>query len=161
MKVSLVAGFFYFLVVGAAGILFGSLREMFVSPVTGHGLAVILELPVMLAIAWFACKRLVKWCGVSDVMWLRLVMGVSAFLLLMVMEQSLAFALQKLIVGHAPPPWTSIDYLGFAAQIVFAMMPLFVMPNSPSATLPSSEGQSHKVPFPDRHRPPEDRVQRS
>jgi hypothetical protein len=150
MRVSLVAGFFYFLIVGAAGVLFGSLREMFLSPVIGHSIAVVLELPVMLAIAWFSCQRLVKWCGVSDTLWLRLVMGVTAFALLMVMEQSISFALQKLVVAQVAQAWTIIDYIGFASQAAFGLMPLFVKSNIPKTQPPAFEDTFNKVPFPQR-----------
>jgi hypothetical protein len=151
MRVSLVAGFFYFLVVGAAGVLFGSLREMFVSPVTGHGIAVVLELPLMLAIAWFSCQRLVKWCAVSDKLILRLVMGVTAFALLMAMEQSLSFALQRLVVAQVPQSWTFIDYIGLAGQGAFGLMPLFVKSNDQNAKVSDASDTFHKVPFPQRH----------
>lgn len=150
MRVSLVAGFFYFLVVGTAGVLFGSLREMFVSPVVGHGLAVALELPVMLAIAWFSCQRLVKWCDVSDKLILRFVMGASAFALLMAMEQSLSFALQKLIEVQTPQTWTVIDYIGLAGQAAFGLMPFFVKSVRQESKSPSFEDTFHKVPFPQR-----------
>jgi hypothetical protein len=151
MKVSLVAGFFYFMIVGAAGVLFGTLREMFVSPVLGHGVAVIFELPLMLAIAWFSSQRLVKWCGVSDKLLLRLVMGVAAFALLMGMEQSLSFALQKLVVAQAPQAWTVIDYVGLAGQAAFGFMPLFVRSNHPAPKSAEAGQLFHKVPFPQRH----------
>lgn len=151
MRVSLVAGFFYFLVVGAAGVLFGALREMFVSPAIGHDLAVIFELPVMLYIAWFCCQRLVRWCAVSDKFLLRVVMGLVAFALLMAMEQSLSFALQKLVVAQAPQAWTIIDYIGFAGQAAFGLMPLFVKSNCQVSALPDSGNIFPKVPLPQRH----------
>ncbi len=151
MRVSLVAGFFYFLVVGAAGVFFGALREMFVSPVVGRDFAVVLELPVMLAIAWFCCQRLVRWCAVSDKLLLRLVMGLSAFALLMAMEQSLAFALQKLVVAQDARAWTIIDYIGLAGQAAFGLMPLFVKSNNPISKSSDSGSLFPKVPIPQRH----------
>lgn len=150
MKVSLVAGFFYFLVVGTAGVVFGTLREMFVSPMFGRNIAVVLELPLMLAIAWFSCQRLVRWCDVSDKLLLRLVMGITAFTLLIVMERSLAFALQTLVVAQAPSPWTVVDYMGLAAQAAFGLMPLFVEFSSPQAEMSNSTDVFDKVPFPQR-----------
>lgn len=150
MKVSLIAGFFYFLIVGTAGVLFGTLREMFVSPVFGHGVAVILELPLMLAIAWFFCQRLVKWCGVSDNLLLRLVMGLAAFTLLMAMEQSLFYALQTFVVAQAPQPWTVIDYIGLGGQAAFGLMPLFVKLNKPEMKPANAGDVFDKIPFPQR-----------
>jgi hypothetical protein len=151
MKVSLVAGFFYFLIVGAAGVLFGTLREMFVSPLFGHGVAVILELPLMLAIAWFFCQRLVKWCGVSDKLLLRLVMGVAAFTLLMGMEQALLFALQTFVVAQSPQAWSIIDYIGLGGQAAFGLMPLFVKLGKPETKSAHAADVFDKVPFPQRH----------
>jgi hypothetical protein len=151
MKVSLIAGFFYFLIVGTAGVLLGTLREMFVSPVFGHGVAVVLELPLMLAIAWFFCQRLVKWCGVSDQLLLRLLMGLAAFTLLMGMEQSLSLALRTFVVAQAPQPWTVIDYIGLGAQAVFGLMPLFVKFAKPKTKMANTGDVFDKVPFPQRH----------
>jgi hypothetical protein len=150
MRVSLIAGFFYFLIVGAAGVFFGALREMFVSPVIGHGLAVVFELPIMLYIAWFSCQLLVKWCAVPHKILPRLVMGLAAFTLLMAMEQSLSFALQKLVVAQAPQPWTIIDYVGLAGQVAFGLMPLFALFKHAIAKSPDSGELFHKVPFPQR-----------
>ena len=104
----------------------------------------------MLAIAWFSCQRLVRWCAVSDKFLLRLVMGGVAFALLMVMEQSLAFALQTLVVAQAPQPWTVIDYVGLASQVAFGLMPVFVASSSLKSNTPDSGDLFPEVPIPQR-----------
>lgn len=150
MRVSLVAGFFYFLIVGAAGVFFGALREMFVSPTIGRDVAVVLELPVMLYIAWYSCRLLIKWCAVPQKILPRFVMGLAAFTLLMAMEQSLSFALQKLVVAQAPQPWTIIDYVGLAGQVAFGLMPLYALFKYAITKSPDAGELFHKVPFPQR-----------
>jgi hypothetical protein len=78
-------------------------------------------------------------------------MGLVAFALLMAMEQSLAFALQKLVVAQAAQAWTIIDYIGLAGQAAFGLMPVFVKSNSPVSALPDTGNIFPKVPLPQRH----------
>ena len=135
MRVSLVAGFFYFLLVGTAGVCFGVLREMFLTPSLGRALAVVVELPFMLAISWFSCRLLVRWNAVPENVLPRLVMGGTAFALLMGMEQALALAMRTFIVTPSgPQALTLADYIGFAGQVAFALFPLFVTSDSPQET---------------------------
>jgi hypothetical protein len=127
MKAGVIAGFFYFLIVGAAGVTVGILREMFLTPTLGRSIAILVELPVMLLIAWFGCRLIVHLTKLPEENLPRLAMGVFAFCSLMVMEQSLQFAINMLVQGgKAAAPWGTGDYIGLAAQIVSGLFPMFI-----------------------------------
>ncbi len=127
MKQGLIAGFFYFLIVGAVGVTFGILREMFLTPSLGRSFAIMLEVPFMLLVAWFGCRLIVRLTKLPEENTPRIVMGAIAFGMLMAMEQSMQFAIRLLIEGSAlSAPWTAGDYVGLGAQIAYAIFPLFV-----------------------------------
>ena len=141
MRVSLIAGFFYFLIVAIAGVGFGVLREMFVTPTTGKAIAVLIELPFMLTIAWYACQWLLRVTEVPASWVMRALVGATAFGLLIVMEQLLAFALRHLILADTTGAalayaWTLGDWFGLAGQIAFGLFPVLLMLNNSRATLP-------------------------
>ena len=143
MRVSLVAGFFYFLICGSAGVIFGVLREMFVTPVLGRSIAVFIELPFMLLICWFGCRLMVRLLKVPDKIWPRIAMGAVAFAGLIGMEQSLQLAMKLLsISGFTAATWTLGDYFGLAGQIAYGLFPLFV-----SADTEPETGTDHAAVF--------------
>lgn len=49
------AGYFYFALVFAAGIAFGAVRTLWLTPAVGAPAATLIELPVILAVSWVAC----------------------------------------------------------------------------------------------------------
>jgi hypothetical protein len=127
MKSGVIAGFFYFLIVGAAGLTLGILREMFLTPTLGRTIAILFELPAMLLIAWLGCRLIVRLTKLPEENLPRLAMGVFAFCLLMAMEQSLQFAINTLLQGgRASAPWVIGDYLGLAGQIATGFFPMFI-----------------------------------
>jgi hypothetical protein len=138
MRVSLVAGFFYFLIGGSAGVIFGVLREMFVTPVLGRSTAVFIELPFMLLICWFGCRLMVRLLKVPDKIWSRIAMGAVAFAGLIGMEQSLQLAMRLLSInGFTAVTWTLGDYFGLAGQIAYGLFPLFVSADTEPETEPN------------------------
>jgi hypothetical protein len=135
MKSGVIAGFFYFLIVGAAGLTLGILREMFLTPTLGRTIAILFELPAMLLIAWFGCRLIVRLTKLPEENLPRLAMGVFAFCLLMAMEQSLQFAINTLLQGgRAAAPWAIGDYIGLAGQIVTGVFPMFITEDSVEET---------------------------
>ena len=89
------AGLAYFGVVFAAGFGLGVLRVFFVTPRLGETVAVLFELPVILALSWLACRWLITRLDVSPRVAARLTMGGLAFAILMAAE----FAISKLLSG--------------------------------------------------------------
>lgn len=120
-----VAGLLYFLAVFAIGFALGTVRVLVLAPRIGEIAAVLIELPVMLALAWPICGALVRRCAVPPQPGPRLTMGVVAFAVLMGAELAMAVWL----FGQTPGQhWNS--YRGFAArlglagQLLFALFPL-------------------------------------
>ena len=122
---SLKAGAVYFAIVFAAGSVLGTLRFLIVRPAVGETAAVLIELPIMLAISWFTCAWITRRCAVSSHPGARAFMGAAAFLLLMAAE----FALSASVFGRSMSEFaaslaTAAGMIGLAGQIAFATFPL-------------------------------------
>lgn len=125
MLVAIVAGGLYFLAVFMAGFVLGTLRTLVLAPHLGAVGAVALEVPAMLAIAWFACGEVIRRLEVSVALPMRLTMGGAAFALLMTAETLLAWVLfGRSPAEHAVRYANPDALLGLAAQIAFGLFPL-------------------------------------
>lgn len=119
------AGLLYCTVVFAAGFVLGVVRTLLVSPLAGELVAVALEAPVMLAIAWSACGWVTERLDMSQSFLDRLVMGGAALALLILAEAGAAMiahgrSLHEFLVGDG----SSALLLGLLAQLAFALFPL-------------------------------------
>ncbi|WP_333825841.1 hypothetical protein [Pinisolibacter sp.] len=126
MRAVVKAAVAYFAVAFATGFVLGSIREIVVVPRLGGLAAVAIEAPIMLAISWIAATRIVRRCAVPADAAVRLAMGGLAFVLLQAAEVALASALGTSPVAYAEAFATPRGLLGLAAQILFAIIPLFV-----------------------------------
>ena len=122
MKLVLLTGTVYFAAVFAAGFVLGVLRTLVLVPLLGEWGAVLVELPVILSIAWWVCKRILRrwplWPPAA------VAMGAIAFLLLMGAEA----ALSTLLAGRSLAEHLSLyaqlpHQLGLAGQLAFALFP--------------------------------------
>ena len=87
--------------------------------------AVAAELPLMLAISWIACRRLVTAFAVLDGTTARAVMGGTGFALLMISEGLLgALAFGRPLVAQVAEFGTAHGALGLGGQIAFGLIPL-------------------------------------
>ena len=125
MTSALKAAFGYFAAVFAAGFLLGVARTLLIAPRTGDLPAVALELPLILAVSWFACGWAIRRHDVVSESGARLVMGVTSFILLMAAE----LAVSTLIAGrsldeHMALYRTAPVLLGLCGQLVYAALPL-------------------------------------
>ena len=119
------AGAAYFAIVFAAGFVLGTLRILLVAPNVGEVSAVVLELPIMLAVAWFACGWVLSKFHVSQKTFERLVMGAFALLLLLIAEAMLAVGLFGLSLQQHLVSYTQAGPLiGLAAQLLYAGFPV-------------------------------------
>lgn len=119
------AGAAYFAIVFAAGFALGAVRTLFLAPMTGETIAVALELPLMLAISWLACRAEIRRFAVPDARAPRLLMGGSAFALLIIAETLLATLLFDRSLSEIGEAWTTAaGALGLGGQIAFAVFPL-------------------------------------
>ena len=110
------AGLLYFAIVFAAGAMLGAARMFVVEPGLGAMAAVLIELPLMVAVSWCICRWLFA----------RL-----AFILLMVAELALTlFALEGTVASHLAAYRTPAALVGLAGQLAFAVMPLAVRRSS-------------------------------
>lgn len=119
------AGAIYFAIVFAAGFALGTVRVLFLIPQVGELLAVLLELPLMLGISWFASAKIIARFQVPPRIPARATMGAVAFALLMVAELTLSLTLfGSSINDFAQTLTTPHGIIGLAGQILFGLMPV-------------------------------------
>ena len=117
------AGLAYWAVVFALGFVLGTVRVLWLVPLTGLIPATLIELPVMLGVSWVAAGWLVRRFHIAGA-GAALAMGLLAFALLMAAECGLGMVL----AGETPVQWVTglaepHALLGLAGQVVFALMP--------------------------------------
>ena len=119
------AGLLYFAGIFALGVVLGTLRTFFVAPRLGDLAAVLLELPVILAASWWLSGGLVRWLAVPAHAAPRLMMGATAFGLLMLAELALSVWVFGRTAGQYWAGYTALPMqIGQAGQIGFALFPL-------------------------------------
>jgi hypothetical protein len=118
----------YFTVVFAAGFVFGTLRVLVFVPQVGERLAVLIELPFMLTVSWFACRWVVARFSVPTTFGPRLAMGGVAFALLMATEIGLTvFGFGRTLAQYLENQTSTAAMLGLAGQVAFAAFPVVQM----------------------------------
>lgn len=128
MPESLRGGLAYFALVFAVGFVIGTLRVLLLVPRLGEQTAVVLELPIMLAISWMACRLIIRRCAVPERSVARLLMGGVAFGLLMTAELGISiFAFNRSFAEHLAVYATAPAMLGLLGQIAFALFPVLQM----------------------------------
>jgi hypothetical protein len=118
------AGATYFAIVFAAGFVFGTVRTVLIAPRFGELLAVVLELPIMLGISWWACGWTLQRFRLPPESAPRMAMGAVAFTFLIIAEILISFALGRSIAEYGSDLATSHGLLGLAGQLAFGLFPL-------------------------------------
>lgn len=121
----------YFAVALTFGFLFGTLRVLFLAPAVGEVAAVSFEAPIMLIMSALAASRLVPRFGVGPGVGERLAVGGIAFVLLQAAEVVLAGVLgpgtfADDVSAYLAAASSPARLIGTAAQVGFAVIPLFV-----------------------------------
>ncbi len=117
------AGFVYFAIVYAAGFALGTLRVLAVAPALGDFAATLVELPIMLAVSWFACGLVLRRLFVPQAA--RLAMAATSLALLLLAELATGvFAFGLTPAGAAARMFATANWLGLAGQLLFAAFPL-------------------------------------
>ncbi len=128
MTAALKAAVVYCIAGFAFGFLLGVIRVSIFAPRTGALLAVLIEVPIMLAALWPLCGIVIRQLEVPRNTLSRLVMGGAAFALLMVVE----VVFSKMIFSQSPMDFiagltTSAGALGLAGQVTFGLFPMLRM----------------------------------
>lgn len=111
----------YFAGMFALGFLLGTARITVLAPMLGDWG----ELPVMLAISWIYCGKIVRRFTVSKAIGARLLMGMFAFSLLMTAEVMLGVGLfERTLAQQLREMASGPAMAGLAAQLAFAIFPL-------------------------------------
>jgi hypothetical protein len=118
----------YFLIVFVAGFILGTVRTLVVAPHIGELAAVAIELPVMLAVSWWACGVVVHRLKPARETPSRLAMGAIALALLLIAEAAVSMTLGNLTLSqHLALYTTTPVLLGLIGQLAFALIPLLRM----------------------------------
>jgi len=122
MKLVLLTGTVYVAAVFAAGFVLGVLRTLVLAPLLGELGAVLVELPVILSIAWLVCACVLRRWPLSPPA--AAAMGGIAFLLLMLAEAGLSTLLAgRSLAEHLALYAQRPHQLGLAGQLAFAVFP--------------------------------------
>lgn len=120
---AVLAGAAYFALIFPVAFLLGVLRTLVLEPLTGELVAVALEVPVLLALAWWVARRLGR--PVLATAAARVSMGLVAFALLMVAELALAVLILDMpAMAFLAGMTTTPGLLGLAGQVAFGLIPL-------------------------------------
>ena len=132
MKRALIAATVYFLTLFALGFALGTLRVLFVAPRIGPMTATLAEIPVMLVAALLACRWSMRHWHVAYSAAARWVM-VLWFLILLAGCETLfgAVLFGRTIAAQWATLATPPGLLGLSAQVIAALLPLFMRANGP------------------------------
>jgi hypothetical protein len=121
------APFAYFLLVYLAGFALGTIREFLVTPAVGLTNALLIELPIMAVISYFAARFVLDRTPEAKSPGDRLFVGCTAFILLLIAEEAMTRILRGISIFTL---WADFELLAAIANILglglFMLMPLFV-----------------------------------
>ena len=125
MIAACIMGLRYYAIVFGLAFVMGVARTMVIAPRLGATVAVLLEVPLIVAASWVTVRHLLRHCA------LRLpqsaTMGAVAFTLTMGSEVILARLLRgQSVIAWAAGVMTPLGLIGLAGQIAFAVMPVLV-----------------------------------
>ena len=127
MARALKAGIAYFVVVFAFAFAMGTLRVLVLVPRLGELTAVLIEVPLVVAVSWWVCTRAVARWQVGNAKRDRLLMGAYAFGLLIAVEWTLSVtAFGRTSAQFVQAIFTPAGAIGLAGQVVFGLMPLLL-----------------------------------
>lgn len=123
-------GALYFAAVFATGFVLGVVRTLWVLPRAGPVGAVLIELPVILAVSWGVARALLRRWPLDTPG--ALAMGAFAFALLMLGEAGISVLLAgRSLAEHLALYARPEHLLGLLGQLVFAALPAWLARRSP------------------------------
>ena len=125
MIAACIAGLRYYAIIFGFAFAMGMARTLVIAPRIGATSAVLLEVPIVVAVSWIAARRLLR--HRSFVVRQRAAMGATAFILTMASEIALAGWLR----GQSGLEWlaeiaTPLGLFGLSGQIAFGLIPVLV-----------------------------------
>ena len=133
LKRALLAGTTYFLALFALGFLLGTIRVVFVAPRYGQLMGTLAEVPVMLTAAYVICRWTLNHWRVSPRSAIRWTMVPLFLVLLFAFETMLGLTLFGRTLSEQ---WealvTRAGALGLFAQVIAALLPVFVGKGEPT-----------------------------
>jgi hypothetical protein len=128
------AALLYCAILFGAGLMLGAIRTFCVAPLSGEFVAVTLEAPIMLAVAWAACGWVAKREELSEKFLDRLIMGGVSLAVLVAAEAAIAiFAERGALADYFLTSGQSGVLLGLLAQLAFALFPILRRQHGPAA----------------------------
>jgi hypothetical protein len=118
------AGALYAILVFLIGFILGTIRVLLVAPHVGETIAVIIEAPIILAASWLLCGWCVDRLDVTATVPTRSLMGLVAFLVLMLAEVGLGAVLGRSLADQLTNYGSPAGAIGLAAQVIFATFPV-------------------------------------
>ena len=119
------AGLVYCAVVFAAGLVLGLIRTVWVAPLAGELAAVMLQAPVLLAVASSACGWVAERFDVAEPFLDRLVMGGAALAALILAEAVTGLIVWRgALLAYFAAHGRSAVLLGLLVQLAFAVFPM-------------------------------------
>jgi hypothetical protein len=127
MKRFLCAATVYFLMLFALGFVLGTVRVLFVAPRIGVLGATLVEVPLMLIAAFFACRWAISRWKVPSTLSARGTMALLFLVLLALFETLVGVALfGRTLAGTWSGLATPAELIGLIAQAIAALLPIFV-----------------------------------
>lgn len=118
----IITAFLYFAAVFAVAFAMGVARVLVVAPRVGPMVAVLVEVPIVLAVSWIIARRLLRGRPFGDPQ--RAMIGGIAFALLMASEAALAGLIRDQSISQwAMALATPLGLVGMAGQLGFAAIP--------------------------------------
>lgn len=118
------AGFIYFAIVFIAGFVLGTVRVIALEPLLGETPAVLIEVPLMLAVSWIVCQKVIVDFSVGQRLVTRLTMGGVALGFLLLAEGGMSVLLfGRTFTAHFGNYWTTAGKIGLSGQLVYALFP--------------------------------------
>jgi P-type Mg2+ transporter len=122
---TLASGVFYGITLFLAGLIFGTLRTLFVTPTLGRATAVLVELPFMFLTAWFVSRYLMRKLSIKPVVSDRMAVSLAAFIAGMGLELIFGIAvLGQTFHEIATTMFADTGRLGLLGQIFVFMFPV-------------------------------------
>jgi hypothetical protein len=125
LALSAQAGVAYAVTVFAIGFLLGAARVLLLTPRVGSTIAVSVEAPIILTASWYVSSIWMRRLVVVAEIRTRILVGIVAFVTLMILEVALSISLFHRSIGEYLGGLRSpAGAIGLAAQVCFATFPL-------------------------------------